>query len=120
MRRILTGLLALAMVACSGLAAPTATKPSTPKPGAYTGTIGKALYKVDIPAHWNGTLLLYSHGYTAPGSTLNPTDSGDPATAQWLLGQGFALAGSSYSSTGWALAQPIWTRVRTANQKERT
>ena len=111
MRRTLTGLLALAMVACSGLAAPTATKPATPKPGAYTGTIGKALYKVDIPAHWNGTLLLYSHGYTAPGSTLNPTDSGDPATAQWLLGQGFALAGSSYSSTGWALADAFNDQV---------
>ncbi len=68
-----------------------------------TGTIGTAAYKIEIPANWNGTLVLYSHGYRSPGSPNPASDVGDPVTGAWLLGQGYALAGSSYSSTGFAL-----------------
>jgi hypothetical protein len=28
----------------------------------YTGTIGAAAYRVELPQSWNGTLVLYSHG----------------------------------------------------------
>ncbi len=70
-----------------------------------TGTIGGAAYKIEVPAPWNGTLVLYSHGYVAPGQTNPATDVGDPITGAWLLDHGYALAGSSYSSTGWALQQ---------------
>src|SRR5947209_14859672 len=28
-----------------------------------TGTLGGAAYKIEMPAKWNGTLLLWSHGY---------------------------------------------------------
>ena len=52
---------------------------------------------------WNGTLFLYSHGYVAPGGS-NPAVAAPGAEASsWLLGHHFAIAGSSYSSTGWAL-----------------
>jgi len=68
-----------------------------------TGTIGTAAYAIEVPANWNGTLALYSHGYRSPGSPNPASDAGDPATRAWLLGQGYALAGSSYSSTGFAL-----------------
>lgn len=71
----------------------------------YTGTIGGAAYLIEVPSPWNGTLLLYSHGYVRP-STPNPArDVGDPGTGAFLLAEGFALAGSSYSTTGWALEQ---------------
>jgi len=60
-----------------------------------TGTIGTAAYKIEIPANWNGTLVLYSHGYRSPGSPNPASDVGDPVTGAWLLGQGYALAGSS-------------------------
>jgi hypothetical protein len=34
-----------------------------------TGTLPDGTtYVIDVPANWNGTLLLYSHGYVAPGS----------------------------------------------------
>jgi hypothetical protein len=34
-----------------------------------TGTLPDgATYVIDVPAKWNKKLLLYSHGYTAPGS----------------------------------------------------
>jgi hypothetical protein len=72
-----------------------------------TGTLSDgATWKADVPANWNGTLLLYSHGYRFPGA--NPAqDVGDPATGAFLLANGFALAGSSYAHTGWALEEGI-------------
>ncbi|MCW5851399.1 MAG: prolyl oligopeptidase family serine peptidase [Anaerolineae bacterium] len=71
----------------------------------YTGTLNGADYKIEVPANWNRVLLLYSHGYVAPGSANPARDVGDPATGAALLAQGYALAGSSYSTTGWALEQ---------------
>lgn len=72
---------------------------------AITGDIGGAAYKIEKPDNWNGTLVLYSHGYVAPGSSNPARDVGDPLTGAYLLSQGYALAGSSYSATGWALQQ---------------
>lgn len=81
-----------------------AAAPATPT--VVTGTLASgAAYKIEVPAPWNGTLVLYSHGYVAPGQPNPATDVGDPVTGAWLLGHGYALAGSSYSSTGWALQQ---------------
>jgi hypothetical protein len=30
---------------------------------ACTGTLGGAKYEIELPRRWNGTLLLFSHGY---------------------------------------------------------
>src|SRR5260370_17618623 len=66
-----------------------------------------ATYLIQVPANWNGTLLLYSHGYVVPG-TPNPAHNvGDPFTGAALLGEGFALAGSSYATTGWAIHEAL-------------
>ncbi len=73
-----------------------------------TGTLADgATWKAEVPANWNGTLLLYSHGYRFPGSRNDAADVGDPLTGGWLLDHGFALAGSSYASTGWAIEEGI-------------
>ncbi len=73
-----------------------------------------AAYEIQCPAGtWNGTLFLYSHGYVAPGSANPAQDVGDPVTGAWLLAHGFALAGSSYSSTGWAIAQALPDQIAT-------
>src|SRR6266568_5018351 len=71
------------------------------------GTLGGANYTIDVPSNWNGTLVLYSHGYVfANRPLLNPApDAGDSLTKAALLQQGYALAGSSYSRNGWALQQ---------------
>jgi len=72
-----------------------------------------ATYRIDVPGNWNGTLFLYSHGYVAPGSN-NPAQAfGDPVTCGWLLSHGYALAGSSYASTGWAIAQALPDQIAT-------
>ena len=85
-----------------------------------TGTLHDgATYLIQVPANWNGTLVLYSHGYVTPGSPNPATDVGDPLTGQWLLGNGYALAGSSYATTGWALQQAIPDQLSTLNTFDR-
>lgn len=79
-----------------------------------TGTLKDgATYVIDVPASWNGTLLLYSHGYVAPGGENPAVDVGDPLTGAYLLGAGYALAGSSYATTGWAVQQAIPDQIAT-------
>jgi len=68
-----------------------------------------ATYVMEVPANWNGTLFLYSHGYVVPGSANPAQDFAitDPATPAFMLANGFALAGSSYATTGWAVEQAL-------------
>ena len=68
-------------------------------------------YTIDVPADWNGTLLLYSHGYVTPGEPNPASDASDPRTAAYLLAHRFALAGSSYASTGYAVAEGLRDQI---------
>ena len=70
-----------------------------------------ATYLMEVPSDWNGTLFLYSHGYVVPGSPNPATDVGDPATRAFLLKNGFALAGSSYATTGWAIHEALEDQI---------
>jgi pimeloyl-ACP methyl ester carboxylesterase len=84
-----------------------------------TGTLPDgATYVIDVPASWNGTLLLYSHGYVTPGSSNPAEDVGDPLTGGYMLAAGYALAGSSYASTGWAVQQAIPDQISTLDAFE--
>src|SRR5690348_15274540 len=75
-----------------------------------------AAYMIQCPAGaWNGTLYLYSHGYVTPGSANPAQDAGDPVTSAWMLSHGYALAGSSYASTGWAIQQALPDQINTLN-----
>lgn len=109
------------MVACvllaacsssSGAAAPPSPS-SNPSPttSPLSGSIGAAQYRIEVPPAWNGTLFLYSHGYVAPGRINLAADSPSPVISSWLLGQGYAIAGSSYGSTGWALEDAFKDQV---------
>ena len=42
-------------------------------PISLRGSLGGAPYTIRVPARWNGTLILYSHGYVIPG--LLPLDN---------------------------------------------
>lgn len=73
-----------------------------------TGTLPDgATYLIEVPSPWNGTLLLYSHGYVVPGSPNPAQDVGDSGTRAFLIANGFALAGSSYATTGWAIHEAL-------------
>jgi hypothetical protein len=89
---------------------------------ACAGTLDGAAYEIKLPSKWNGTLLLYSHGYrfAQPGppsfdpvstvAQVTSTDDkgdGSDALSQQLLSAGYALAGSSYKSNGWAVADGV-------------
>src|SRR6266851_4822774 len=89
----------LLLAACSSGGQPPQT---VPQPQTLTGTLGAAGYAIEVPAHWNGTLFLYSHGYVASGQANGAVAAPGPDVSSWLLGHGYAIAGSSYSSTGWA------------------
>jgi pimeloyl-ACP methyl ester carboxylesterase len=60
---------------------------------------------IRVPANWNRTLILYSHGYVPPTSPNPAPDLGDSGYGRWFVDSGYAIAASSYSGTGWALAE---------------
>jgi pimeloyl-ACP methyl ester carboxylesterase len=78
-----------------------------------------ATFVIQVPAKWNGTLFLYSHGYVVPGSPNPAHDVGDPVTGAFLLANGYALAGSSYASTGWAIQQALPDQIAVLDEFER-
>jgi pimeloyl-ACP methyl ester carboxylesterase len=81
-----------------------------------TGTLPDgATYVIDVPANWNGSLLLFSHGYVFPGGQNPAYDYGDPDTGAYVFSQGYALAGSSYATTGWAVQQALPDQIATLN-----
>lgn len=60
-----------------------------------------APYAIDRPANWNGTVLLWSHGYSF--RPAGETATSPPNTRDALLAQGYALVASDYARPGWAL-----------------
>ncbi|MGW2650220.1 alpha/beta hydrolase [Streptomyces sp. NPDC001393] len=102
--RLRIALAALATLTSAALAtAPaTAAQADPPTTGHLTGTLSDgATWIADVPAHWNGTLLLFSHGFGPTVAKDAPSD----AVRTELLAEGYALAGSSYDPHGsmWAL-----------------
>jgi hypothetical protein len=76
---------------------------------ACTGDLGGAAYEIKLPDKWNGTLLIYSHGYRqaepsppdfAPVNT-DPAPAATDEVASALLAKGYALAGSAFKTNGW-------------------
>jgi hypothetical protein len=71
----------------------------------YSGALADgASWIADVPATWNGTVILYSHGY----GPLVAQDAPGAEVQQDLLDLGYALVGSSYSGPSWwALAPAV-------------
>lgn len=102
--RNVTGL-CLAMALCSVFASGPAHA-AKPSPGAYTGTLNHALYRIDVPTHWNGDLVVLMHGYQPVGAPIeNPMKPADSTGV--FLKKGFAVAQSQYASQGFAVGDAI-------------
>jgi pimeloyl-ACP methyl ester carboxylesterase len=101
-----------ALVLTLTTAAPAATAATT-GPTHVDGQLPSgATYMMDVPTTWNGTVLLFSHGYTS--GPANPAqDAPDDATKSLLLQQGYALIGSSYATTGWAVTDAVPDQLAT-------
>lgn len=105
----------LSLTACRDLptASPTRVAMSaaavrTPAPafvGCKDGTLSSgALWQICLPPSWNGSVIVWAHGYVSPFQPLAiPTDAveGTPVSAI-VLGLGYAYATTSYRSNGLA------------------
>jgi pimeloyl-ACP methyl ester carboxylesterase len=68
-------------------------------PADLQGELEGVPYRIRVPENWNGTLLVYAHGY---GDNAIPPLLGPlPADVETLLGRGFALAASRFAGSGW-------------------
>ena len=90
--RPFTATMSTAVLAVAAALAVPATVPAAvsaaPSAGHVTGTLPDgATWIADVPAQWNGTLLLYSHGF----GPLIAADAPDPATQAALLARGYAI-----------------------------
>ena len=109
----LAALLAAASASPAALAAQPRADASAPSPAAVTaptatpvvatGTLPDgASWRAEVPANWNGKLVLFAHGFR-PGPANPAWDAGFAPTASQLVARGYAVASSSYATTGWAL-----------------
>ena len=67
-------------------------------PGAHAdfGRLGGSVYQLEVPADWNGGLVLFMHGYGELASTAGVSP---PGYRRYLIGHGYAWGASSFSST---------------------
>ncbi|MFI7213350.1 alpha/beta hydrolase family protein [Micromonospora maritima] len=70
------------------------------------GVHAHAGYIVEVPARWNGDLVMWAHGYRGQGTELSPEP---PAfdLRQRLLSQGYAWASSSYDRNGYDIRSGV-------------
>jgi hypothetical protein len=57
-----------------------------------------AAYRIEVPPHWNGTLVMYAHGFRGDG---NVVWADEPQLRQYFVDHGYAWAGSSYAMNGY-------------------
>jgi pimeloyl-ACP methyl ester carboxylesterase len=102
--RLLLGALATVVAAASACGADGGAQQ-------ITGTTSSgAAWIADVPSHWNGTVLLWSRGY----SPTSPPPSNAPASVRdALLARGYALLGSAYSAAGWSLEEAVPDQLAT-------
>ncbi|HSE30731.1 MAG TPA: hypothetical protein VLA93_04050 [Pyrinomonadaceae bacterium] len=89
------------------------SKAATAGPLDLSGELNGAPYRIRVPAVWNGTLLVFAHGYRDkadhPGEIDNRNADIAPNAALEapLLAQGYALAGSAWRDNGWEIEGAI-------------
>lgn len=60
----------------------------------WAGVLNGAAYRVEVPANWNGRLVMYAHGYAGTKPELEVQN---PSIRRFLIQNGYAWAASSYS-----------------------
>jgi acetyl esterase/lipase len=68
---------------------------------AYWGVQGGAGFRIEVPADWNGDLVMWAHGFAGTGLELTV---GNPSFRGWLIGHGYAWAASSFSRNDYDVA----------------
>jgi pimeloyl-ACP methyl ester carboxylesterase len=130
--RILSLLSVTALVSTVLITAPTVANAApacdgkSPIQTCVGATSDGAPYAMQVPANFNGTVALYSHGYRynvdIPAgipliggykitNTPEPVPGGNAAVAQYFFSQGIAILGSGFARQGWNPDSAIKTNV---------
>ena len=72
-------------------------------PGRYEGVLLDARYIIEVPAQWNGGLVMFAHGYDGEGEGTGTAR--DSPMAHHLGRHGYAWAASGYRARGY---RPDW------------
>ena len=72
------------------------------QPQIEEGDINGAKFHIEIPAQWNGSLIVFCHGYSA-----KPVAVKHNGLMQPLLDQGYAVVQSGYAAGGWAVEEAL-------------
>ena len=80
------------------------------------GNLDGVPYRILVPASWNGTLLVYQHGYaeSATPPWLAPqisTQAAQDAEVNSLLQKGFALAASRFAGSGFQVKEGMQNTI---------
>lgn len=101
---------AITLATAAGLAAATLAAPATVAAADAihaSGTTANGQWVLDVPPDFNGTLLVWSHGYTFTPAT--GSNAPTAAVRDALLDDGFGLVGSTYAGggVGWAVRDGV-------------
>lgn len=89
----------------------------------WAGMLNGAAYRVEVPANWNGKLVMYAHGYAGTGAVLGVSN---PSIRRYLIENGYAWAASSYSRNYYDVRAGVedtnalaleFTRIAAANSR---
>ena len=89
--------LVLSLLAAVGFALPAVADTT------ITGEKKGAFFSITVPTAWNGDLVIYNHGYDFDFIDDPGSDFGLAALSPLWLAQGYAVAASGHSMSGWVL-----------------
>lgn len=70
--------------------------PDSPAGGMANG--GESAYRIEVPKGWNGTLVMFAHGYAGTGDVVGVSN---PTLRTYYIDHGYAWAASSYAMNGY-------------------
>ena len=100
-----------------------ATLPFEPLPGfedsrRQWGVLRNAGWRIEVPAEWNGELVMWAHGFRGTDTRLffNPEEV---PFREWLLDNGYAWAASTYSKNDYSVGNAVTDTYRLARHFRR-
>jgi pimeloyl-ACP methyl ester carboxylesterase len=107
----------LLLAACGGSSGDSSNGPGPidegvmPTAGCRDGSLGDSngLYRVCFPETWNGSLVIYAHGYVSADQPLAVRDDqvGGQSASQIVTGLGYGFAAASYRRNGLVAADAV-------------
>jgi len=71
------------------------------------GVLEGAGWRIEIPAEWNGDLVMWAHGFRGDIPTLSFGPDEEVPARRWLLENGYAWAASTYSKNSYNVGTAV-------------